>query len=160
MYQRLWEDSQKVVENITEGNVSIYFYLILGVGLVILTITIRMLKKIKQIKKAFVGTDKEKKSLEYVMKRNNGVEDWATGYLVIGIVITLFSFLFFPDLAVVVMKIVGTMILPILLVIFLLGLLLLGIKQMKETNDQINKLEKKFQKRNGKVKEIKKEEEK
>ncbi|MEG0553757.1 MAG: hypothetical protein RR533_09595, partial [Carnobacterium sp.] len=75
MYQRLWEDSQKVVENITEGNVSIYFYLILGVGLVILTITIRMLKKIKQIKKAFVGTDKEKKSLEYVMKRNNGVED-------------------------------------------------------------------------------------
>lgn len=160
MYQRLWEDSQKVVENITEGNVSIYFYLILGVGLVILTITIRMLKKIKQIKKAFVGTDKEKKSLEYVMKRNNGVEDWATGYLVIGIVITLFSFLFFPDLAVVVMKIVGTMILPILLVIFLLGLLLLGIKQMKETNDQINKLEKKFQKRNEKVKEIKKEEEK
>ncbi|MEG0553756.1 MAG: hypothetical protein RR533_09590, partial [Carnobacterium sp.] len=77
-----------------------------------------------------------------------------------GIVITLFSFLFFPDLAVVVMKIVGTMILPILLVIFLLGLLLLGIKQMKETNDQINKLEKKFQKRNEKVKEIEKEEEK
>lgn len=142
MYQKLWEDNQKVMENITEGNVSIYFYLIFGVGMLVLTITIWMLIKIRRIRKTFIGTDKEIKNLEDLMKRNNGVEDLTYGYLVIGIFTTLFSFLFFPDLAVVVMKVVGMIILPILLVIFLLGLLLLGIKQIKETNDRINNLEK------------------
>lgn len=116
MYQKLWEDNQKVMENITEGNVSIYFYLIFGVGMLVLTITIWMLIKIRRIRKTFIGTDKEIKNLEDLMKRNNGVEDLTYGYLVIGIFTTLFSFLFFPDLAVVVMKVVGMIILPILLV--------------------------------------------
>lgn len=38
IYQKLWEDIQKVVEKIAEGNVSIYFYLVLGIGMLVLTI--------------------------------------------------------------------------------------------------------------------------
>lgn len=159
IYQKLWEDSQKVVEKIAEGDVSIYFYLVLGVGMVVLTITIRMLKKIKRIRKTFSGTDKEKENLEYLMKRKNGVEDWASGYLVIGICTTLISFLFFPMLAAVLLIGMLVIILPILLAIFLLGLLILGMKQIKETNDEINKLEKKVKKRNEKVKQNEKEDE-
>lgn len=152
-YQTLCEGSQKVLEKITEGTVSILFLLILMIGIGLVIISIRMFRKIKRIKATSSGSKKERKKINrelyfgvydksgnILLKRS--LWDKALVCLVVGILIILASFLFFIELASVLILVFMLIILPIYWVSLLLLSILWGIKVIKDTNTQLNKLEK------------------
>ncbi|WP_317945906.1 hypothetical protein [Carnobacterium maltaromaticum] len=155
-YQTLCEGSQKVLEKITEGTVSILFLLILMIGIGLVIISIRMFRKIKRIKATSATSSESKKERKKINRElyfgiydksgnillKRSLWDKALVCLVVGILIILASFLFFIELASVLILVFMLIILPIYWVSLLLLSILWGIKVIKDTNTQLNKLEK------------------
>lgn len=153
IFTEIGESFPKVLNLLVDGKVSIFFWILFICGIVVIITTTLMLRKIKKIKKIFNGTKSEWKKLDEEIKR--GVQDNVLGYLIIGILLILFSPIFFSELGILVMQIVFYILIPTGALFILGGLILWNIvswiKNIKKIGLEIENLQKRALKKENRM---------